>query len=75
VNPDGSLTGFVDVPALTVDPATITATATTQAGALPERTITVRPAVSYPFGRECGASSPAAALLLSPAALTAEPGS
>lgn len=54
-SPDGTLQGFLEMPALTESPLAATVSGTSPAGAaLPEQTLTFTPKGDYPYGEQCG---------------------
>ena len=54
-SPDGTLQGFLELPALSESPLEATVTGTSPAGiALPVRTVTFTPKGEYPYGEQCG---------------------
>ncbi|MGF4044456.1 hypothetical protein ACX800_15155 [Paenarthrobacter nitroguajacolicus] len=54
-SPDGTLQGFLELPALSESPLEATVTGTSPAGiALPLRTLTFTPTGDYPYGEQCG---------------------
>ncbi|MET4619367.1 hypothetical protein ABIE18_000790 [Arthrobacter sp. 2762] len=54
-SPDGTMTGFLGLPALSESPLEATVSGTSPSGtALPVRTLTFRPKADYPFGEQCG---------------------
>ena len=54
-SPDGTLQGFLELPALSESSIQATVTGTSPAGtALPESTLTFTPKGDYPFGEQCG---------------------
>ena len=54
-SPDGTLTGMLDMEALTASRIEVTATGTDTVGnPLPVRTVAFTPRTSYPFGEQCG---------------------
>lgn len=54
-SPDGTLQGFLELPALTENPLEATVGGTSPAGtALPVRTLTFTPHGDYPYGEQCG---------------------
>ncbi|NWL11188.1 hypothetical protein DM793_07735 [Paenarthrobacter nitroguajacolicus] len=54
-SPDGTLQGFLELPALSESPLQATVTGTSPAGiALPLRTLTITPTGDYPYGEQCG---------------------
>ncbi|GGJ38710.1 hypothetical protein [Paenarthrobacter histidinolovorans] len=54
-SPDGTLQGFLELPALSESPLEVTASGTSTAGAaLPTRTLEFTPKGEYPFGEQCG---------------------
>lgn len=55
VLPDGRMTGFTGLPALSESPLEATVSGTSPSGiALPVRTLTFTPKGNYPFGEQCG---------------------
>ena len=54
-SPDGTLQGFLELPALSENPLEATVTGTSPAGiALPVRTLTFTPKGEFPYGEQCG---------------------
>ncbi|WP_309073965.1 hypothetical protein [Paenarthrobacter sp.] len=54
-SPDGTLQGFLELPALSETPLEASVTGTSQAGiALPARAVTLTPKGEYPYGEQCG---------------------
>lgn len=54
-SPDGTLQGFLELPALSESPLQATVTGTSPAEiALPLRTLTFTPTGDYPYGEQCG---------------------
>ncbi|WOH18898.1 hypothetical protein IRJ34_00830 [Paenarthrobacter sp. GOM3] len=63
-SPDGTLQGFLELPALSEAPMDATVSGTSTAGAaLPVRTLTFTPKGDYPFGEQCGRIITAAVVL------------
>lgn len=54
-SPDGTLQGFLEMPALSETPLDATVTGTSPAGTvLPARALTFTPTGEYPYGEQCG---------------------
>lgn len=54
-SPDGTLQGFLELPALSENPLEATVAGTSPAGtALPTRTLTFTPKGDHPYGEQCG---------------------
>jgi hypothetical protein len=54
-SPDGTLQGFLELPALSESPLEATVTGSSPAGiALPVRIVTFTPKGEYPYGEQCG---------------------
>ncbi|WP_043805669.1 hypothetical protein [Paenarthrobacter aurescens] len=63
-SPDGTLQGFLELPALSESFLEATATGTSPSGAaLPARTVTFTPKGDYPYGEQCGRMISAALIL------------
>jgi hypothetical protein len=63
-SPDGTLQGFLEMPALSESPIEATVSGTSPAGtALPIRTLSFAPRGSYPYGEQCGLVISAAVVL------------
>lgn len=54
-SPDGTLQGFLELPAISESPLEVTVTGTSPSGVvLPVRTVEFTPQSRYPFGEQCG---------------------
>ena len=54
-SPDGTLQGFLELPALSESPLEVTVNGTSKTGApLPTRTLEFTPKGDYPYGEKCG---------------------